>query len=1010
MRTSLTTFRGVALLVAPVLLFALALLPALPAAGRAGEVRSGDQFAFALVGGKVLTAPGRTLDPGIVVVRGGVIQAVGAQGKTPIPEDARVFEMKGKTIHAAFLDPYVSADRLAGKRPRAPLDEEEAAEGAPTAGRAGAAPAASPPATKPVRAEERVVDTLNVRDRVADTYRRMGFGVVHAVPAAGILRGKGVVLSLSEEPLEERVLESETGQCVSLEPERLDFANFTRAIYPSSKMGAVAMVRQNLFDALWWRDARAAYGRRATGQARPPYEAAARALVPAAEGREPVTFEATDVLSLLRAGKIAREFKLKALYVGAGDEYRLREEVVAMRPDLILRVDFPKPYRLEDETEWIDVPLERLRRIDRSPSNPKWMKESGLTFSFTTAGLENAGDFPRRVREALARGLSREDALAALTTIPARQLGLSDRLGTIEAGKIADLAVETGEPFAEGSRVTEIWIDGRRIELPEQKRPEGGRLGVPSDLVPRLSGLPPEKDAPHPGPLPGGEGAKPDVRPLPQREAGPLAQPRAVVVRGATVWTQGPAGILEGADLVAVDGKITAVGKGLSAPPGALEIDGRGKHLTPGIIDAHSHTAIDGNVNEFAHTVTAEVRIKDVLDPLDVAIYRELAGGTTTANVLHGSANAIGGQTLITRWRWGGGPDDLVFAGAPEGIKFALGENPKQSNFQNPRPRYPATRMGVANLIRERFTAARDYRRRQEEYRKAAAVKGVSPIPVRTDLQLEAIAEILEGKRPIHCHSYRKDEILEMIRVADEFGVHVGTFQHVLEGYKVADEIAKHGAGASTFSDWWAYKPEAYDAIPYNGALMRERGALVSFNSDSDELARRLNWDAAKAVHYGAVPPSDALAFVTINSARQLGIEKRVGSLEVGKDADFVLWSGDPLSSLSIALETWVEGKKYFDRAADLAARPALEKERIDLVVKARRVLEAERRAASTRGGAEGAGGPAEREASPVERVPTRAPEKGEKAPGVPPAEPPSPPAPATTPRPAVPTPTPGAR
>jgi imidazolonepropionase-like amidohydrolase len=1011
MRTPLARLRGVALLVAPVLLFALALLPALPAAGRAGEVRSGDQFAFALVGGKVITAPGRILDPGVVVVRGGVIQAVGAPGKTAIPEDARVFEMKGKTIHAAFLDPYVSADRLAGKRPRAPLDEEEAAEGAPATGRAGAAPAATPPAAKPVRAEERVVDTLNVRDRVADTYRRMGFAVVHAVPATGFLRGKGAVVSLSEEPLEERVLESESGQCVSLEPERLDFANFARATYPSSKMGAVALVRQNLLDALWWRDARTAYGRRPTGQARPPYEAAARALAPAAEGREPVYFEATDVLSLLRAGRIAREFKLKALYVGTGDEYRLREEVVAMRPDLILRVDFPKPYRLEDETEWIDVPLERLRRIDRSPSNPKWMKESGLTFSFTTASLENAEDFPRRVREALARGLSREDALAAVTTVPARQLGLSDRLGTIEAGKIANLAIETGEPFAEGSRVTEIWIDGRRIELPEVKRPEGGRLGVPSDLVPRLPAAPAEKSAPHPGPLPEGEGRKSDVRPPPPREAGPLAQPRAVVVRGATIWTQGRAGILEGADLVVVDGKIAAVGKSLSGPTGAVEIDGRGKHLTPGIIDAHSHTGIDGGVNEFAHTVTAEVRIKDVLDPLDVAIYRELAGGTTTANVLHGSSNAIGGQTLITRWRWGGGPDDLVFPGAPEGIKFALGENPKQSNFQNPRPRYPATRMGVANLIRERFAAARDYRRRQEEYRKTAAAKGGSPIPVRTDLQLEAIAEILEGKRPIHCHSYRKDEILEVIRVAEEFGVKVGTLQHVLEGYKVADEIARHGAGASSFSDWWAYKPEAYDAIPYNGALMRERGVLVSFNSDSDELARRLNWDAAKAVHYGGVPPADALAFVTINSARQLGIEKRVGSLEVGKDADFVLWSGDPLSSLSIALETWVEGKKYFDRAADLAARPALEKERVDLVLKAKRVLEAERRAASSRGGAaEGAAGPSARETSPAERVPTRAPEKGEKAPSVPPAEPPSQPAPATTPRPAVPTPTPGAR
>ncbi|HTO75702.1 MAG TPA: amidohydrolase family protein, partial [Thermoanaerobaculia bacterium] len=243
------------------------------------------------------------------------------------------------------------------------------------------------------------------------------------------------------------------------------------------------------------------------------------------------------------------------------------------------------------------------------------------------------------------------------------------------------------------------------------------------------------------------------------------------------------------------------------------------------------------------------------------------------------------------------------------------------------------------DLIRERFLAARDYKRRQEEYAKAAAVKGAHPIPVRRDLQLEALVEVLEGKRLIHCHSYRKDEILQMIRTAEEFGVKVAAFQHVLEGYKVADEIARHGAGASTFSDWWAYKFEVYDAIPYNGALMRERGVVVSFNSDSDELARRLNGEAAKAVKYGGVPPIEALAFVTINPAKQLGVEKRVGSLEPGKDGDFVIWNGDPLSAESVAQETWIEGRKYFDRAADLAKRPALEKERADLVAKAKALL-----------------------------------------------------------------------
>jgi imidazolonepropionase-like amidohydrolase len=964
-------------------LICLVLASSFPLRGGPTEVRSGDRLSYALTGARVIVAPGRVIETGVVVVRGGVIEAVGPQGRTAIPADARVFDLKGKVLHAAFIDPYVSVDRLAGKRPRGPSDDEDAADQAPGAGRPAAAVAAAAPApANPAHPEERVIDTLRVQDRVADTYRRLGFAVVAAVPSAGILRGRGAVVSLNEGPPEGRVVASEAGQYVSLEPERFDFANFFRASYPSSKMGAVAMVRQSFLDAAWWRDAEAAYRRRSVGQARPRRDAAAQALVSAAEGKESVVFEATDVLSLLRAGKIVQEFKLKGRYVGAGDEYRLRDQVVAMHPDLILKVDFPRPYRLDDDVEWLDVPLERLRRMDRAPSNPKWMRDAGLTFSFTTAGLDDPEDFNRRVRETLARGLSRDDALAAVTTVPARQLGFGDRLGTVEAGKIANLAVETGEPFAEGSRVTEIWIDGRRHELPERKR-TGAGLGAP--LTPPLSrGEKEEERAPQP--------LQPDVRPFPGAEVTPLSQPKAVVVRGATVWTEGPAGILEDADVVAVNGKIMAVGKGLSAPAGAVEIDARGKHVSPGVIDCHSHTAIDGNVNEFGHAVSAEVRIKDVIDPLDVAVYRELAGGTTAANVLHGSANAIGGQNAIVKFRWGGGPDDFLFAGAPEGIKFALGENPKQSNFNNPRPRYPTTRMGVANLIRERFLAARDYRKRQEEYKKAAAVKGSSLVPPAVDLQLEAIAEVLESKRVIHCHSYRKDEILEVIRVAEEFGVKVATFQHVLEGYKVADEMGKHGAGGSTFSDWWAYKPEAYDAIPYNGALMRERGVLVSFNSDSDELARRLNWDAAKAVRYGGVPPAEALAFVTINPAKQLGIEKRVGSLEIGKDADFVIWSGDPLSSSTVALETWIDGRKYFDRSQDLARRPDLEKERTELVAKAKKMLESERAAARRRAAAsEGAERPT---SAPAEKVPTRAPEEPEKTPQIHPA----PPAPTPTP------------
>jgi imidazolonepropionase-like amidohydrolase len=409
-------------------------------------------------------------------------------------------------------------------------------------------------------------------------------------------------------------------------------------------------------------------------------------------------------------------------------------------------------------------------------------------------------------------------------------------------------------------------------------------------------------------------------------------QPAAVLVKNATVWTSGPQGRLEHADLLVERGKIVKVGVGLQAPKDAVVVDASGKHVTPGIIDEHSHSCIVGDVNEGTHNVTCEVRIQDVINSETTNIYRQLAGGVTCANELHGSANAIGGQNCVIKMRYGEDPEGLKLAGAKPGVKFALGENPKQSNWGDRySSRYPQTREGVEQLIRERFQAARDYKKTWEEWTRTH--KGLPP---RRDLQLEALVEVLDGKRLVHSHSYRADEILMLIRVADDFGFKVGSFQHVLEGYKVADEIAKHGAGASTFSDWWAYKFEVYDAIPYNGAIMWDRGVNVTFNSDSDELARRLNLEAAKAVKYGGVPETEALKFVTLNAAEQLAVADRVGSLEPGKDADFAIWSGSPLSTYSVCEQTWVDGRKYFDRAADLAMRALLAAERDSLIAQAK--------------------------------------------------------------------------
>jgi imidazolonepropionase-like amidohydrolase len=418
---------------------------------------------------------------------------------------------------------------------------------------------------------------------------------------------------------------------------------------------------------------------------------------------------------------------------------------------------------------------------------------------------------------------------------------------------------------------------------------------------------------------------------------------------GATVWTCGPEGKIEDGEVIVHKGRIVAVGKELDPvtvfgkmAPELTRIDAKGKHITPGILDEHTHIAASRGINEGTQASSAEVSIGTVVNSEDVNVYRHLAGGVTAGQILHGSANPIGGQSGIIKFRWGMSPEEMKIEGADPFIKFALGENVKQSNWGDYQTvRFPQTRMGVEQVYYDHFHRAREYGEEWDRYEAARKAtprrilrKGGGPKAPRRDLELETLLQILNAERFVTCHSYRQDEINMLMHVADSMGFTLNTFTHILEGYKVADKMAEHGAGGSSFSDWWAYKFEVKDAIPYNGALLWENGVVTAFNSDDREMARRLNQEAAKAVKYGGVPEEEALKFVTLNPAKLLHLDHRMGSLEAGKDADLVVWSDHPLSIYAQCEQTYVDGRRLFDQDEDVAMRAAIRSERARLIQK----------------------------------------------------------------------------
>ena len=935
----------------------------------------------ALTGARIVISPGRIVENGTVVVRDGVIQAA---GNVQAPDDARIWDLDGKTIYAGFIDGYSETS----------IDTDVIKTG-------------SPHWNSLITPQLSVADHYKANSDLNQKLRKQGVTARLVAPANGIIKGTSSLVLTGDEANRAAILNDRVAQHVRLTVSR----GRDRESYPNSPMGAVALARQTMLDADWYGDAWAAY-RSNTTLPRPERNDALEALQAYPDSDHLIIADASNELFVLRADLYARQFALNVAVRGSGHEYKRLDAIVATGRSFILPLNFPKPRNVASAETALNVDLDDLLHWDIAPENPARLEQAGVKIAFTGHGLSDQTTFLEAIRKAVNRGLSSDAALRALTTTPARLFGVDDKLGTVERGKLANLVVTDGDLFVDGTNIVETWVNGSRykvvskpeldvrgewnVTLKGQKmpivmkfsgeptklagtiavRPDDGeakevklsRVGfrdarlsctfeaaeLCGEGVARLTAvvsIPPNKIASWLGHVTLADGSRVEVSATRAEEHDeksddaddkeeetkqpaaasfavnfplgafgrekPPKRPKTVLFKNATVWTCGKRGVVENASVLVVNGRIRAVGKDVVVPQGGVVVDATGKHITPGIIDCHSHMATDGGVNESTQAITAEVRIGDFIDADDIEIYRQLAGGVTTSNILHGSANPIGGQNQVIKLRWGALPEAMKFTQAPQGIKFALGENVKQSNWGDEyTSRYPQTRMGVEQIMRDAFHAAKEYRANWERWRQTR-----QGLPPRVDLELEAIAEIVEGSRWIHCHSYRQDEILALIRTLDDFDIRIGTFQHILEGYKVADAMAKHGAMGSAFSDWWAYKFEVYDAIPYAGALMHHAGVTVSFNSDDRELARHLNQEAAKAVKYGAVSPEEALKFVTANPAKQLRIEKYVGVLEAGKHADIVVWSGPPLSNFSRCEQTWIDGKKYFDIKADANLR-----------------------------------------------------------------------------------------
>ena len=915
---------------------------------------------MAFTNAKIYVTPTQVINNGTLLIQNGKVVQVGKS--VSIPKNAVVENLDGKSIYPSFIDVFSG---FGVELPKKASGGGRSAQYGPS--REGFY------WNDHIMPEKDAINSFTYDAKEAKELRNAGFGTINAHIEDGIARGTGVLVALNDEASEaQRILSDKSAQYFSFKK-----SVASRQSYPGSLMGAMALMRQVYYDMDWYSKGNVDTKDRSL-----------EALI-ANKGLTQI-YAAGDNGNVLRADKIGDLFGIQYTILAGGDEYERIDDIKASNAKLILPLDFPDAFDVSNPYEAKYIALKDMRHWNLAPSNPKVLADNGVDFSITLHGLKSPKELKGKIMKAITYGLSKTKALEALTTVPAEILGKSNEIGSLQAGSQANFLITSGDIFDKGTTLYENWVQGTKnviesmdvidirgdynlavngstytvsltgdADKPKAEIKKGdekvdSKIDYSADwlnisfsednvgsyrMVAHV--LPGVETIKGNVVLPNGDETsatmtktssfeekskdkeateKPQLMALTYPNVGygfkKKPEQENILFKNATVWTG--QSILENTDVLIKNGKISKVGKDLRAG-GATVVDATGKHLTAGIIDEHTHIAALA-INEGGHNSSAEVRMEDVVDPKDVAIYRDLAGGVTTAQLLHGSANPIGGQSAILRLKWGESAEDMIFDNSPKFIKFALGENVKQSNWGS-YSRFPQTRMGVEQVYTDYFQRAKEY-----------DAKKKSGEPYRHDEEMETLAEILNGERFISCHSYVQSEINMMMKVAEKFDFRVNTFTHILEGYKVADKMAEHGVGGGTFSDWWAYKYEVNDAIPYNAAIMTSQGVTVAINSDDAEMSRRLNQEAGKTVKYGGMSELEAWKMVTLNPAKLLHLDDRVGSIKEGKDADVVLWSDHPLSVYAKAEKTLIEGKVYFDLEKDKKLRESIKKERNQLI------------------------------------------------------------------------------